>query len=140
MIRQKSRRLDLLPWNKAAEVINRNRIAIVPVGAIEPHGHHAPLGADTFIAQEISERLAEAVDAVVFPRLPLPARDDLARRKTPDRRLHSHWYRARPFGCPAYRFRQRSWPECSRPRNRCIQDPRSGRRRGWPDRMVDDVR
>jgi creatinine amidohydrolase len=71
MIRQKSRRLDLLPWNKAAEVINRNRIAIVPVGAIEPHGHHAPLGADTFIAQEISERLAEAVDAVVFPPIPL---------------------------------------------------------------------
>lgn len=68
-----SRRLDLLPWNKAAEVIQRTGIAIVPVGAIEPHGRHAPLGTDTFIAHEIAERLAERVDAVVFPPMPLGA-------------------------------------------------------------------
>jgi creatinine amidohydrolase len=71
MTRDNSRRMELMPWDKAAELIQRTGIAIVPVGAIEPHGHHAPLGADTFIAQEISERLAEAADAIVFPAIPL---------------------------------------------------------------------
>jgi creatinine amidohydrolase len=60
-----------MPSYKAAEAIARTGIAIVPVGALEPHGRHAPLGADTFIANEISERLAKAVDAVVFPPMPL---------------------------------------------------------------------
>jgi creatinine amidohydrolase len=71
MNRETSRRFDLLPWNKAAEAIERTHTAIVPVGAIEPHGRHAPLGTDTFIAHEIAERLAEIADAVVFPPLPL---------------------------------------------------------------------
>jgi len=66
-----SRRLDFMPSYKAAESIARTGIAIVPVGAIEPHGRHAPLGSDTFIANEIAERLARAVDAVVFPPMPL---------------------------------------------------------------------
>lgn len=66
-----TRRMELLSWDQAAALIERSGIAIVPVGAIEPHGHHAPLGADTFIAQEISERLAEKVDGIVFPAIPL---------------------------------------------------------------------
>ena len=66
-----SRRLDLLPWNEAAEIIQRSAIAVVPVGAIEPHGRHAPLGTDAFIAGEIADRLAEAADAIVFPPVPL---------------------------------------------------------------------
>src|SRR5688500_11864206 len=66
-----SRRLDFLPWNAAADAAQRSGIILVPVGAVEPHGRHAPLGSDTFIAHEIAERLAEASDAVVFPPIPL---------------------------------------------------------------------
>jgi creatinine amidohydrolase len=72
-MREASRCLDLMACDKAAEEIARARIAIVPIGALEPHGRHAPLGADTFIANEIAERLAAAVDAVVFPPMPLGA-------------------------------------------------------------------
>jgi creatinine amidohydrolase/Fe(II)-dependent formamide hydrolase-like protein len=68
---RRSRRLDYLPWNTAAEAAKRNGIVLVPVGAVEPHGRHAPLGADTFIATEIAERLAAATDALVFPPIPL---------------------------------------------------------------------
>ena len=41
------------------------------MGAIEPHGRHAPLGTDAFIAGEIADRLAGAADAIVFPPVPL---------------------------------------------------------------------
>ena len=66
-----SRRLDYLPWNRAAEEIARSGICFIPAGAVEPHGHHAPLGTDSFIALEIAERLAEASGGLVFPPLPL---------------------------------------------------------------------
>jgi creatinine amidohydrolase len=69
--RDTSRRLEFMPSYKAAEAIARTGIVIVPVGALEPHGRHAPLGSDTFIANEIAERLAQAVDGVVFPPIPL---------------------------------------------------------------------
>jgi creatinine amidohydrolase len=57
--------------NKAADAIARTGIAVVPIGALEPHGRHAPLGADMFIANEIAARLATAVDGVLFPGIPL---------------------------------------------------------------------
>lgn len=60
-----------MPSYKAAEAIARTGIAIVPVGALEPHGRHAPLGSDTFIANEIAERLADEVDGIIFPAIPL---------------------------------------------------------------------
>jgi creatinine amidohydrolase len=65
------RRLEMMPSYKAAEAIARTGIGIVPVGALEPHGRHAPLGSDTFIANEIAGRLAETVDGVLFPAIPL---------------------------------------------------------------------
>lgn len=70
MTRQ-SRRLDYLPSNKLGEELTRTDVVMIPVGAIEPHGHHAPLGADHFIAGEIAERLAEASGGLVFPPMPL---------------------------------------------------------------------
>jgi creatinine amidohydrolase len=71
MMARRSRRLDFLPWDVAGEAAQRTGIVLVPVGAVEPHGRHAPLGSDTFIAHEIAERLAEVSDAVVFPPIPL---------------------------------------------------------------------
>ena len=68
---RESRRIDFLPWNKLAEELERTDVAIIPVGAVEPHGRHSPLGTDTFIAQEIGERLAEASGGLVFPPIPL---------------------------------------------------------------------
>ena len=49
----------------------RDPIALWPVGAIEPHGPHAPLGTDTLISVGMCERAAARLDdAVVLPALP----------------------------------------------------------------------
>ena len=45
-------------------------VALLPVGAVEPHGPHAPLGTDTLISEGICRRAAAAVGAVVLPTLP----------------------------------------------------------------------
>jgi creatinine amidohydrolase len=48
-----------------------NPVALWPVGAVEPHGPHAPLGTDTLISVGMCERAAERLDnAVVLPPLP----------------------------------------------------------------------
>jgi len=50
-------------------------VPLLPVGAVEPHGPHAPLGTDTIISTELCHRAAEAlatdgsVRAVVLPAL-----------------------------------------------------------------------
>jgi creatinine amidohydrolase len=49
----------------------RDPVALWPVGAVEPHGPHAPLGTDTLISVGMCERAAERLgDAVVLPPLP----------------------------------------------------------------------
>jgi creatinine amidohydrolase len=51
----------------------RHPIALWPVGAVEPHGPHAPLGTDTSISIGICRRAAARLDhppAVVLPALP----------------------------------------------------------------------
>jgi len=48
-----------------------DRIALWPVGAVEPHGPHAPLGTDTLISVGMCERAAARLEnAVVLPPLP----------------------------------------------------------------------
>jgi creatinine amidohydrolase len=46
-------------------------VALWPMGAVEPHGPHAPLGTDTLISVGMCERAAARLgDAVVLPALP----------------------------------------------------------------------
>ncbi len=45
-------------------------LVIVPVGALEAHGPHLPLGADQLQAEATAVALAERVDALVAPTLP----------------------------------------------------------------------
>ncbi|MER6445433.1 creatininase family protein [Streptomyces venezuelae] len=42
---------------------------IIPVGALEPHGPHLPLGSDTMISDHFTHRLAAAIDGHVAPTL-----------------------------------------------------------------------
>lgn len=44
-----------------------NRLAIIPVGAFEQHGPHAPLGTDTMISFEVSRRIARNLGGIVTP-------------------------------------------------------------------------
>jgi creatinine amidohydrolase len=52
----------------AAEVKRTGR-AVLPVGSVEIHGSHAPLGLDTYVASHIAVELARAADALAFPPL-----------------------------------------------------------------------
>ncbi len=63
----RSRFLDEIPSREAEEVIRRTATVILPVGTVEMHGTHMPLGCDGFISQAVALRLAERIDALVAP-------------------------------------------------------------------------
>lgn len=50
--------------------INESKIAILPIGAVEAHGPHLPLGTDNLLAERLAEKLAERVNGLVLPTLP----------------------------------------------------------------------
>jgi creatinine amidohydrolase len=63
---------------EADELLGGDRVPVLllPVGTVEPHGPHAPLGTDVLLATEICERTARAladdgaVRALVLPAVP----------------------------------------------------------------------
>lgn len=57
-------------WKEASELVQEDRLVIVPVGSTEAHGPHLPLDTDTHQAETVACRLAERIDAVVAPVLP----------------------------------------------------------------------
>jgi len=42
-------------------------VCVLPIGVLEKHGDHLPLGTDMYIAAEISKKAAEHTSVVVFP-------------------------------------------------------------------------
>lgn len=42
-------------------------VAIVPIGSVEQHSYHLPLGTDTYVAMTIAEEAAEKTGAVLTP-------------------------------------------------------------------------
>ncbi len=42
-------------------------VCLVPLGCLERHAHHLPVGTDKFIANELCRRVADLEPAVVFP-------------------------------------------------------------------------
>lgn len=52
------------------ERIREKRVAILPIGAVEAHGPHLPLGTDNVLAERMAARLAERTDSYVLPTLP----------------------------------------------------------------------
>jgi creatinine amidohydrolase len=66
-------RLAELTSARFEELRPRRPVALWPVGALEPHGPHAPLGTDTLISAGMCERAAARLTdppAVVLPPLP----------------------------------------------------------------------
>ena len=62
-----SRRLQELDSRTFERRLASNPLVIVPVGALEAHGPHLPLGADQIQAEATAAALAERVDALVAP-------------------------------------------------------------------------
>ncbi|MGB9724894.1 MAG: creatininase family protein [Nitrososphaeria archaeon] len=56
---------------KDAEKYINDSILILPLGSLEQHGPHLPLGTDSYTAEEISVRVASKIDnSVILPLLP----------------------------------------------------------------------
>jgi creatinine amidohydrolase len=51
--------LARLTWLEAEDVLERARLALVPVGSCEQHGPHRTLDTDIAIASAFARRLAE---------------------------------------------------------------------------------
>ncbi|WP_435926986.1 creatininase family protein [Dryocola sp. BD613] len=65
-------RLDTLNESQAKAALTRARIALLPLGATEPHGDHLPLATDNLLAERFCERLDAALgaDALTLPLVP----------------------------------------------------------------------
>lgn len=64
--------LSEMTWTEVDEAIKERPVALVPVGAIEAHGPHLPLSADTLIALEMAKRGARKLKERGVPALILP--------------------------------------------------------------------
>lgn len=60
--------LTSLDFEKAVQACEG--VGIVPIGVLEPHGPHLPLGTDMFEAHAVACRAAEEEPAIVFPAYP----------------------------------------------------------------------
>ncbi|WHY77349.1 creatininase family protein [Neobacillus sp. WH10] len=55
---------------EVGEKISKSKVAILPIGAVEAHGPHLPLGTDNYLAERLAARVAEKTGAFVLPTLP----------------------------------------------------------------------
>lgn len=61
-----------MTWTEVDEAIKERPVALVPVGAVEAHGPHLPVSADTLIAIEMARRGARKLKERGVPALILP--------------------------------------------------------------------
>jgi creatinine amidohydrolase len=52
------------------EKIGQKQVAILPIGAVEAHGPHLPLGTDNILAERLAERVAKDTGAFLLPTMP----------------------------------------------------------------------
>lgn len=60
---------ELLSCEFKEAVKRANGICAIPIGCVERHGDHLPLGCDTIWGAEFTRRAAEEADVVVFPEM-----------------------------------------------------------------------
>lgn len=63
-------RLDDLTSEEFASAIRPDTVVILPVGSVEAHGRHLPLGSDLFQPMHVLEEVAERTDAILAPPVP----------------------------------------------------------------------
>lgn len=60
-----------ISWKEAEKII-KDSLLILPLGSLEQHGPHLPLGVDTFIAEEIAKRVAIKIEnSIILPSIPI---------------------------------------------------------------------
>jgi len=71
-------RLENISWVKAEAYFKENDTVILPVGSLECHGKHLPLGTDTLIPNKILSLLEPLTDTLIAPTLPYGSCDYLS--------------------------------------------------------------
>lgn len=61
-------KVNVLQFKEA--IVKSKGVCVIPIGCLEKHGYHLPLGTDIIIAREICERAAEKEDFMIFPFYP----------------------------------------------------------------------
>lgn len=64
---QQPKRLEEIEGFRVAEEVAAHPLAILPLGSIEYHGPHNPLGVDSIIISGIAENVASRTKALLFP-------------------------------------------------------------------------
>lgn len=59
--------LPHMSWVEVEELLTRTDVALIPVGSLEQHGKHLPLGTDFLAAQEACKLIAQQTDVLVAP-------------------------------------------------------------------------
>lgn len=54
-----------LTWEETSQ-LDREMIVVVPLGSVEQHSHHLPLGTDSILVEEIAQRLEKRIPARVL--------------------------------------------------------------------------
>jgi creatinine amidohydrolase len=62
--------LDRIPWPEVARTLAREPRLLLPVGALEQHGPHLPVGANTRIAEGVAHELSRRLGILVAPAFP----------------------------------------------------------------------
>ena len=66
-----SYRIDQVPWTHVRdELAAGRRTAALPLGCVEQHGPHLPMGADNWSIERLSEMVAERHECAVLPVMP----------------------------------------------------------------------
>lgn len=66
-----SYRIDQTPWTRVRDELAKGvRTAILPMGCIEQHGPHLPMGADNWSVERLAEMVAERHECAVLPVIP----------------------------------------------------------------------
>ncbi len=58
-------------WRQMKDEIDQNTVVIIPVGSIEQHGLHAPLGTDLIIAKALAEKVESYQNTIIGPAVPV---------------------------------------------------------------------
>ncbi|MDR1428661.1 MAG: creatininase family protein [Spirochaetaceae bacterium] len=59
-----------LSWTEFEEKMKEHDLIIIPIGMLESHGTHNPLGVDTIIAEYLANKIAERAGALASPVFP----------------------------------------------------------------------
>ena len=71
-------RLENMTWPQAEAYFRHNDTVIIPLGSLECHGRHMPLGTDTLIPNRILELMEPHTLTVIAPMIPYGCTDYLA--------------------------------------------------------------